>query len=196
MRIVGGKFKGKPLASPSGDTTRPTQGSTREALFNILMQGDPSGGLLAQRGHVRPPLYGAIVLDGFAGTGALGLEALSRGAAQAFFIEQDKDAFGVLSRNIDTLGVQSATRCYQTSCLTPPPTDRAATLIFLDPPYHHHMIPPALEALSKAGWITAQTLIVAEMMKKEPLQSNDIAGFSVCSARHYGKSKLVFLLPA
>lgn len=196
MRIVGGKFKGKPLTSPSGQGTRPTQGSTREALFNILMQGDPSGGLLAQRGHVRSPLYGGVVLDGFAGTGALGLEALSRGAAHAFFIEQNKDAFEALSQNVGTLGVQSVTRCYRTSCLTPPVTDRAATLIFLDPPYHHNMIPPALDALSTAGWVTAQTLIVAEMMKKEPLKSDETTGFVVCATRYYGKSKLVFLLPA
>ena len=195
MRIVGGMFRGKPLTSPGGQGTRPTQGSTREALFNILMQGDPSGGLLTRRGRGSSPVHAGVVLDGFAGTGALGLEALSRGAARGFFIEQDKDAFAVLSQNIDTLGVQSAARCYRTSCLTPPATDSAATLIFLDPPYHHNMIPPALDALSKAGWIAAQTLIVAEMMKKEPLESDEITGFLVCTTRYYGKSKLVFLLP-
>ncbi|MGH7115711.1 MAG: RsmD family RNA methyltransferase, partial [Stellaceae bacterium] len=96
MRIVGGRHRGRRLSAPPGDAVRPTSDRAREALFNILSHGRFAAGGL--------PFAGAAVLDAFAGTGALGLEALSRGAAEAIFIERDRDALLVLRRNIETLG--------------------------------------------------------------------------------------------
>ncbi|WP_343560350.1 RsmD family RNA methyltransferase [Kiloniella sp. b19] len=194
MRIVGGRLKGRKISSPKGSDTRPTLERTREALFSILLQGDPSDGILQERGLSRSPLLAGPVLDAFAGTGALGLEALSRGAPHVFFIEQDSAAFKALSDNIQSFGVKAETDSSRGNCLTPPPAREAAGVVFLDPPYQKGLIPKALKALDQAGWINERTLIVAEMMKKEKLTDEDIAGFEICQDRSYGKNKIAFIV--
>jgi 16S rRNA (guanine966-N2)-methyltransferase len=185
MRIVGGKHRGRPLAGPEGRDVRPTTDRTREALFNILTQGR-----IAERG-ANSPLSGAHVLDAFAGTGALGLEALSRGAAHVTFIESQAQALAVLRENIRTLQEQKATTALQADALHPPRPPQPCQLILLDPPYNQGLGPPAIRALDAAGWIGPDALISVELLKAEPFQVPN--GFEVLDERRYGKAKLVFL---
>jgi 16S rRNA (guanine966-N2)-methyltransferase len=185
MRIVAGKHRGRPLVGPEGREVRPTSDRTREALFNILTQGR-----LAERG-AQSPLSGARVLDAFAGTGALGLEALSRGAAHATFIESQAAALSVLRENIRTLGEQPASTILQADALHPPRSSVPCDVVLLDPPYNQGLGPPAVRALDRAGWISATALICVELMKAEPFQPPE--GFEVLDERAYGKAKLIFL---
>src|SRR5690242_13937691 len=125
MRIVAGRHRGRRLLAPSGEKVRPTSDRAREALFNILSHGQ-----LAAEGI---PFVGAAVLDAFAGTGALGLEALSRGAAEALFIEQDREALAILRKNIAALGEGVRTRVIPGDATRPPRAASASAVVFLDP---------------------------------------------------------------
>src|ERR1700751_6016617 len=127
MRIVAGRHRGRRLLAPPGETVRPTSDRAREALFNILSHGQ-----LAAEGI---PFAGAAVLDAFAGTGALGLEALSRGAAEAAFIERDPEALATLRQNIAALGEDFHSRVVPGDATRPPRAPLACALVFLDPPY-------------------------------------------------------------
>ncbi len=184
MRIVGGKHRGRPLAAPDGLAVRPTADRTREALFNILAQGR-----LAQAG---PALADARLLDAFAGTGALGLEALSRGAAQVVFMESQASALAALERNLASLGeVARATLLRCDVLRPPPPKDGPCDLVLMDPPYNQGLAAPALDALSRAGWLAPGALVSVELMKAEAFELP--AGFRELEARTYGKARLVFL---
>jgi 16S rRNA (guanine966-N2)-methyltransferase len=158
MRIVAGAWRGRTLAVPAGQTTRPTADRVRQALFDMLMHA-PWGG--------RALLQGAHVLDGFAGTGALGLEALSRGAARATFIEQDRAALLCLRANIAACRAQERCTVVAGDALRLP-AGAPCGLIFLDPPYGQDLVPRALAALRASGHITQGTLIVAETGRDEP----------------------------
>ena len=147
MRIVAGRHRGRRLLAPPGETVRPTSDRAREALFNILSHGQ-----LAAEGI---PFAGAAVLDAFAGTGALGLEALSRGAAEAAFIEQDREALATLRRNIAALGEGGRARIVPGDATRPPRAPSACALAFLDPPYRSGLAGAALTALDAAGWLDA-----------------------------------------
>jgi 16S rRNA (guanine966-N2)-methyltransferase len=157
MRIVAGAWRGRTLAVPAGQVTRPTADRVRQALFDMLMHA-PWGG--------RSLIEGAQVLDGFAGTGALGLEALSRGAAHATFVEQDRGALAVLRANI--AACRAGERCTVVAGdvlrLVAGP---ACGVVFLDPPYGQDLVPRALTALRQAGRVTAGTVIVAETGRDE-----------------------------
>ncbi|SMF62590.1 16S rRNA (guanine966-N2)-methyltransferase [Tistlia consotensis] len=183
MRIVAGSLRGRPLVAPEGQAVRPTADRTREALFGILEGGRLSDGV--------SPLTGALVLDAFAGTGALGLEALSRGAAEAVFIERAAPALNALRANVRSLGVAARCRIVERDALHPPPAERPAGLVLLDPPYNQGLVGPALEALRSAGWIGPETLVVVELLKAEtpPLPE----GFESLDDRRYGKTRLLFL---
>ena len=183
MRIVAGKHRGRRLVAPEGLAVRPTADRTREALFNILSQGHK--GL--------PPLDGARVLDAFAGTGALGLEALSRGAESVSFIESQPAAIATLERNIRALEEEEATEVIRADALRPPRTSYPANIVLMDPPYSQGLAEPAITALAKAGWIGEASLIVVELMAKEPFTPPD--GFEIRDQRKYGKARLVFLEP-
>lgn len=161
VRIIAGTRKGRVLATPTGGTTRPTADRVRQALFDVLAHA-PWGG---------PPLLeDAHVLDAFAGTGALGLEALSRGAAHAVFFETDRPALAALRANIHACGWEERCHVYPRD-VTNPPAARAtpATLVFLDPPYHKGLPTKALEVLTAKGWITPSAIAVIETGRDEPL---------------------------
>ncbi len=184
MRIVAGRHRGRSLKTPDDLAVRPTADRTREALFNIL-----TSGRLSDEGRQRLP--GARVLDAFAGTGALGLEALSRGAAHATFMENYAPAIEICRANIAFLGEDQRSELLACDVLHPRPAPAPCDLIFLDPPYNQGLAEKAVASLLKAGWIAPNALISVELMKNEPFEIP--AGFSELDARTYGKAKLVFL---
>ncbi|WP_419758406.1 16S rRNA (guanine(966)-N(2))-methyltransferase RsmD [Acidisoma sp.] len=157
MRIIAGRYKGRRLTAPPGADTRPTSDRARQALFDMLMHAPWAEGALT----------GATVLDVFAGTGALGLEALSRGAASATFIESGRPAAAALRANIAACGAESLCRVVAGDALKPP-RGTASGLVFLDPPYGQGLVPRALAALAKTGWIVAGALLIAEVGVADP----------------------------
>jgi 16S rRNA (guanine966-N2)-methyltransferase len=183
MRIVGGRYRRRRLLAPVGDTVRPTSDRAREALFNILSHGQ-----LATDGI---PFTGKAVLDAFAGTGALGLEALSRGAAEAVFIERDLEAVAVLRRNVATLGESAHSEIIPGDATRPPRARLKCAVVFIDPPYRSGLAAPALEALEHAGWLMPDALAVVELGAREELPPP--AGFTLLNERVYGAARLVFL---
>ena len=189
MRIVAGRHRGRRLEAPEGLGVRPTGERTREAVFNILTQGKLDWRVRAE--GAADPLVGARVLDAFAGTGALGLEAVSRGAAAASFMEEQATALAVCRRNVEALG--EAARCRVLSCdvLRPPRAEAPCDLVLMDPPYNQGLAPPALTALQKSGWLAPAALAVVELMAGEPLAPP--AGFEALEERKYGKARVVFL---
>ncbi len=184
MRIVAGRHRGRSLRTPDDLAVRPTADRTREALFNILTSGK-----LAKEGQQRLP--GARVLDAFAGTGALGLEALSRGAAHAVFMENYAPAIEICRANIQNLGEDERSELLACDVLHPRPAPAPCDLVFLDPPYNQGFAEKAVSSLLKAGWIAAGALVCVELMKNEPFET--LEGFEELDARSYGKAKLVFL---
>jgi 16S rRNA (guanine966-N2)-methyltransferase len=183
MRIVAGRHRGRRLLVPPGEKVRPTSDRAREALFNILSHGEMAAEDIA--------FVGAAVLDAFAGTGALGLEALSRGAAEAAFIEQDREALATLRQNIAALGEGSRARIVTGDATRPPRAPSAYALAFLDPPYRSGLAAAALTALDTAGWLTPDALAVVELAAREHLAPP--AGFNLLDERVYGATRLLFL---
>lgn len=174
MRIVGGKFRGRPLVTPTSNAIRPTTDRTRESLFNILAHG------FADR------LEGGRVLDLFAGTGALGLEALSRGARFATFVEESAEGRGLLRRNIEAFGLQGHTKILRRDACalgivgTMEPFD----LIFADPPYGKGLGEKALLSALTGGWLNPDAVLVLEEVADASL---DLDGrFVVTEERNYG----------
>ncbi|MBS1033158.1 16S rRNA (guanine(966)-N(2))-methyltransferase RsmD [Gluconobacter cerinus] len=153
MRIVGGENKGRALMTPRGEGTRPTSDRTRQAIFDMLAHAPWYG---------HDELEEAIVLDGYAGTGAMGLEALSRGAQRASFIERDRNALNALRANLDICRARDISRVLSCSVTHPPRATEPHTLIFLDPPYGKTLVESGLRALARGGWIAKGALIVAE----------------------------------
>jgi 16S rRNA (guanine966-N2)-methyltransferase len=183
LRIVGGSHRGRRLIAPLGDAVRPTSDRAREATFNILSHGGfATSGL---------PFADRPVLDAFAGTGAFGLEALSRGASAAVFVENGREALAALRRNIAVLGEEDRAHVVAADATRPPRAALACALAFLDPPYRSGSAAPALTALAAAGWLAAEALAVIEIAASEefPLP----AGFARVDERVYGAARLVFL---
>jgi 16S rRNA (guanine966-N2)-methyltransferase len=181
MRIDAGNHKGVQLAAPEGDDTRPTSDRARQAVFNILA-------------HTYDAIREAKVLDVFAGSGALGLEALSRGAERASFIESNRLAADCIKKNIAACREQARASVFVADALRPPRMAGAwgpCSLLFLDPPYGKALIAPTLMALEENGWIATQALAVAEVDRKEVLEPP--ARFSVLDDRHYGKARILLL---
>ena len=183
LRIVGGSHRGRRLVAPPGEAVRPTSDRAREALFNILSHGNFAASGL--------PFAGRPVLDAFAGTGALGLEALSRGASAAAFIETERDALAALRRNIATLDEADRAHIVAGDATRPPRAAVACALAFLDPSYRSGLAAPALAALAGSGWLTPDALIVIEVAAREDLPT--VAGFTLLDERVYGAARLVFL---
>jgi 16S rRNA (guanine966-N2)-methyltransferase len=159
MRIVAGAWRGRTLIAPHGTATRPTADRVRQALFDMLLHAPWAGCETVQ---------GARVLDVFAGTGAFGLEALSRGAAHATFIEHDRAALAALRANIAACRAQNRCSVLPIDVLAVPPGD-AADLVFLDPPYRQDLLPRALDRLRAAGRLGPDTLLIAETARDAPL---------------------------
>jgi 16S rRNA (guanine966-N2)-methyltransferase len=176
MRIVAGAWRGRTLAVPAGQTTRPTADRVRQALFDMLMHA-PWGG--------RALIDGAHVLDVFAGTGALGLEALSRGAAHATFIEQDRAALALLRANIAACRAQGSSTVIAGDARHPPP-GAPCGLIFLDPPYGQDLVPRAIAALRASGHLAPGAVIVAETGRDETRPGPDDA----LAERTHGAARL------
>jgi 16S rRNA (guanine966-N2)-methyltransferase len=177
MRIVAGRLRGRRIEAPEGHDVRPTSDRVREALFDILAHG------------ATPLPDGAVVADIFCGTGALGLEAISRGAAHAVFMENDRTALDLARKNAAGLGVAGQTTFLARDARRPGPAPRPADLLFLDAPYQADLTGPALTALIEAGWCRDGAIIVLELAKTE-----DVALPASCEAydrRVYGKTKLI-----
>ena len=174
MRIIAGQWRGRKLAAPKGDTTRPTADRTRETLFAMLTSrlGD---------------FEGLAVADLFAGSGALGLEALSRGAASCLFVEQDRAALETIRANIAMLGAQAATRVEAGSVTQLRAAPKPLDVILLDPPYHSGAGEVALDRLLRLGWIGPETWISLETAFNE---DPAVKGLSLDSQRRVGKGKL------
>jgi 16S rRNA (guanine966-N2)-methyltransferase len=174
MRIISGAWRGRTLIAPPGDATRPTADRVREALFSMLASRLGS-------------FEGLRILDGFAGTGALGLEALSRGAAHATFVESDAAAVKALRANIAGMKVAAVVIAapIETIGSAPAPCD----VILLDPPYGDGLGEPALARLAARGWIAPHALISVETSRKEAL----VTDFEVLAVRDHGKARLHLL---
>ncbi|MBJ7250276.1 MAG: 16S rRNA (guanine(966)-N(2))-methyltransferase RsmD [Acetobacteraceae bacterium] len=185
MRIIAGRWKGRALVAPPGLATRPTSDRARQAIFDQLWHAPWAG---------RTVVEDATVLDGFAGTGAMGLEALSRGAARVFFIEQDRAALAALRANITACKAGDACRMIAGDVTAPPIAAAPCSLVFLDPPYGKGLVPRALVALQAKGWIAPGALIIAETGRDE--ETVMPPGFEVLSTRDHGAARLSALRAA
>jgi len=183
LRIVGGVHRGRRLAAPAGETVRPTSDRAREALFNILSHGSFAAGGL--------PFAGRPVLDAFAGTGAVGLEALSRGASAAAFIEDGREALAALRRNVAALSEEERAHIVAGDATRPARAAMLCAAAFLDPPYRSGLGGPALSALAGAGWLMPEALAVVELAAREEFFPP--AEFAAIDERVYGAARLVFL---
>jgi 16S rRNA (guanine966-N2)-methyltransferase len=181
MRIVAGKFRGKALTSPEDDSIRPTADRVREALFNILAS------------RLGPSFDGLRVLDLFAGTGALGLEALSRGAASVVFVDTGVEARGLIRDHIEAFGAGGVTKLLRrdATALGPAGTMGPVDLVFLDPPYGKGLGELALASLRDGGWLKPETLLVLEEASEAALTLPP--GFALDDRREYGAAALHFL---
>ncbi len=175
MRIVAGEWRGRSLTAPRGTETRPTADRVRQALFDILMHAPWSG---------PPVIQGALILDVFAGTGAVGLEALSRGAARCVFVERSRSALTALRANIAACRAEDRCTVLPIDALTVP-AGEPATLVFLDPPYGGDLIGRTLSRLRSVGRVGEGTLIVAEMGRDEAPP-----GVELLADRKHGAARL------
>ena len=184
IKVIGGKHRGRALATPEGLETRPTSSRARESLFNILAHANwrPDG---------TSPLIGARLLDAFAGSGALGLEALSRGAAHATFLDSDTAAIKAIGENLRKLGAAGAAKVVRADATRPPPTRDPCDLLFLDPPYRSGAAGPALAALTDAGWVKPGAIATVEIATGEDLLPPP--GFEAIDERRYGAAKILIL---
>ncbi|WP_081688603.1 16S rRNA (guanine(966)-N(2))-methyltransferase RsmD [Inquilinus limosus] len=181
LRLVAGRHKGRVLAAPPDRATRPTSDRVREAVFNILAHagyGPDEGDAVAE----------AVVLDAFAGSGALAFEALSRGAAEAWLFDSSAAALGFARRNAEALNEAARAHVLRADALKPPPARAHATLLFLDPPYRQGLVGPAIKALSAAGWLAPGCLVVAETAADEPA----VPGLDLLDERRYGIARISF----
>lgn len=179
MRIVAGRHRGRVLLAPPGQTTRPTADRVREALFNILAHGEPR-------------LAEARVLDAFGGSGALGFEALSRGAGHVTFMENDAAAMAVIYGNAKKLDVLNDCTVLRVDATKPPKAPAPCGIILMDPPYKSGLGQAALTGLLAQGWIAPCALMVVEVAAGEPFNAPR-KDMTIVDERKYGAARLVFL---
>lgn len=189
MRIVAGKHRGLTLATPKDERVRPTSDRVREALFNVLAHNDFGIGFAIE---------GARVLDLFAGTGALGLEALSRGAKYVLFVDDHAESRALVRRNVEGCHATGATKIWRRDAtgLSEMPANAGGPfdLVFLDPPYRKGLVALALASARDGGWLAAKALVVVEMAMEENFAVP--AGLTALDERTYADTKVVFLTPA
>lgn len=178
LRIIAGRHRGRRIEAPKGLATRPTGDRAREALFSMLEAGTP-------------PLRGARFLDLFAGSGAAGLEALSRGAAEAWLIDRHDAALAAIRANIRTLGEADRARTLRADACRLGPAPYPFDIAFLDPPYNSGLLPLVLVRLRQQGWLSPQARIVGELAAREPFAAPE--SFAVEDERRYGATRFVFL---
>jgi 16S rRNA (guanine966-N2)-methyltransferase len=181
MRVVGGRLKGRNLASPSSRDIRPTADRLRESLFNILAHAYDD------------PITDARVLDLFAGTGALGIEAVSRGAKFTLFVDNGAEARALLRNNVESLGLGGVTKVYRRDAtnLGPAHPVEPFSLVFLDPPYRMRLGEKALASLRDGGWLTPGALLVVEEHKAAEFVAPE--GFEELERRAYDDTEFTFL---
>ncbi|MDB5620995.1 16S rRNA (guanine(966)-N(2))-methyltransferase RsmD [Tardiphaga sp.] len=181
MRVVGGRLKGRNIASPQTQAIRPTADRLREALFNILIHAYEN------------PVLDARVLDLFAGTGALGIEAVSRGAGFTLFVDNGAEARALLRNNVEALGLGGTTKVYRRDAanLGPAHPVEPFSLVFLDPPYRMKLAEKALASLRDGGWLTPSALLVVEEAKDAGFVAPD--GFEELERRAYDDTEFTFL---
>lgn len=187
MRIVGGTHRGRPIAAPPDQTTRPTTDRVRESLFNMLLH---SPRLMTDAGKSR--LEGGIVLDPFAGSGALSFEALSRGAHHACLFEIDQAARRCILRNAETLGLADRITLRGADALHPGPAPAPADLVLMDPPYRSGIGTQVLTAFTQNGWLKPDALVMVETDAKGSFAIPP--GFALLEERQQGPARLTFLL--
>jgi 16S rRNA (guanine966-N2)-methyltransferase len=181
MRVVGGRLRGRNLASPASRDIRPTADRLRESVFNILVHAYDD------------PISGARVLDLFAGTGALGIEAISRGAAFTLFVDNGTEARALLRNNVEALGLGGVTKVFRRDAadLGPAHPVEPFSLAFLDPPYGRGLAEKALASLRDGGWLTPGALLVVEEAKAASFAAP--ASFEELERRAYDDTEFVFL---
>jgi 16S rRNA (guanine966-N2)-methyltransferase len=182
MRIVAGAFRGRKIRPPLSLGTRPTSDRTRETIFNILTHH------LRMKGQT---FSDYVALDVFAGTGALGLEALSRGVSFATFIEQDVEALQVLRANIHDLNLDKQAAVIQTNALHLKASNQAFSLVFLDPPYQKNMVLECLKSLEEGRWLAPSALIICEVGPREEIIFPPY--YSLITERRFGHCKIFVL---
>jgi len=181
MRVVGGRLRSRPIAGPRSDSVRPTSDRLREALFNILTHS------------YSDPVTGARVLDLFAGTGALGIEAISRGADYALFVDDGVEARALLRDNVESLGLGGVTRIFRrdASRLGPAHPLDPFSLIFLDPPYGQGLAEKSLVSARDGGWLMPEALLVVEEAADAGFKAPD--GFTELERRRYDDTEFSFI---
>jgi 16S rRNA (guanine966-N2)-methyltransferase len=184
MRITAGKFRGRSIIPPKDLSLRPTSDKVRQAVFNILEHKDFG---FAFR------LEGSRAVDLFAGTGALGLEALSRGARYCLFVDDAAPSRALLRQNIEALGLTGATKIWRRDAAALGELDTLAPfdVAFLDPPYRRNLLIPALQGLKDGGWLNPPALLVAEMAEEESLPA--LPGYATLDDRVYGDTRVAIL---
>lgn len=182
MRIVAGKFRGRAIAAPSHEGLRPTSDRVRESVFNVLAHGVPEF-----------ELSGARVIDLFAGTGALGLEAMSRGAGYCLFVEDDADARALIRTNVEAFGLTGETRIFRRDAtdLGPAGNMDSYALAFLDPPYGRGLADKALAILSAGQWLKQGAVVVVE--ERAGAKLTIPAAYDVFDQRTYGDTDVTLL---
>jgi len=183
MKIVSGRLRGRNIATPTGRNTRPTSNQTRESIFNILGHADWSA-----------PLDGAIAADIFAGSGALGLEAVSRGADFCLFVETEPKARAAIRTNIEKMGLFGCTRLHRHDAtklkIAPGNLRGAFTHIFMDPPYNKGLWRPVLSRLARQNLIADNGVIILEVSAEEEI---NLSGYEILDERIWGAAKVLFL---
>ncbi|MGQ0676846.1 MAG: 16S rRNA (guanine(966)-N(2))-methyltransferase RsmD [Rhodospirillales bacterium] len=182
MRIVAGRHRGRAIAAPAGGDIRPTSDRARQAVFDLLAHHPQTAGKLPA---------GAEVLDAFAGTGAMGLEALSRGALRATFMDAAPAAVACIRANAAKLGEAGRVELLRADAAKPPAARTPATLAFLDPPYGKDVAEPALEALARKGWFADDAVVVVEHDARRELKLPP--GFAPFDRRRWGRARFLFL---
>lgn len=186
MRITGGTYGGRTLTTPEDRRVRPTADKVRQAIYNILRYHAFDGGFT---------LAGARAIDLFAGTGALGLEALSQGAVYCLFVDDDADSRALVRENVEKLQLTGVSKIWRRNATDLGPVGTGAggpfSLAFLDPPYRKDLVGPALTSLLAGGWLTPGAVAVVETAAEENLPPTD--GFTLCDERVYGETRVLFL---
>jgi len=182
MRVTSGKLKGRGLLAPEDARVRPTSDKVRQAIFNILTNG------------MGIALEGLAVADLFAGTGALGIEALSRGAKFCLFVDDDAGSRALQRENVEVLGLTGVSKIWRRDATDLGPCGAGSggpfDLVFLDPPYRKGLAEKALQSLREGGWLATSSILVVETATDETL---DASGFNKLEERDYGETRVTFL---
>lgn len=187
MRITGGTLRGRALTAPPDGRVRPTADKVRQAIFNILAHNDFGIGF---------SLNGARAADLFAGTGALGLEAISHGASYCLFVDDSAESRALIRTNVEAFNLTGASKIWRRDATDLGPLGAGAggpfDLVFLDPPYRRNLVAPALASLRDGGWLAENALIVAETAEDEIIGA--MPGFVVHDTRNYGETRVTVLI--